>query len=47
MDRPRILIADDTLVAEVLKDLIEPDYQVIKSRSRRKNAARRCGGDET
>ncbi len=30
MDRPRILIADDTLVAEAFKDLIEPDYQVIK-----------------
>jgi DNA-binding NarL/FixJ family response regulator len=31
MDRPRILIADDdTLVAETFKDLIEPDYQVIK-----------------
>jgi DNA-binding NarL/FixJ family response regulator len=30
MDRPRILIADDTLVAETLKALIEPDYQVIK-----------------
>jgi DNA-binding NarL/FixJ family response regulator len=31
MDRPRILIADDdALVAETFKDLIEPDYQVIK-----------------
>jgi DNA-binding NarL/FixJ family response regulator len=30
MDRPRILIADDALVAEAFKDLIEPDYQVIK-----------------
>src|SRR5260370_21420667 len=30
MDRPRILIADDTLVAETFKDLIEPEYQVIK-----------------
>jgi DNA-binding NarL/FixJ family response regulator len=31
MDRSRILIADyDTLVAEAFKDLIEPDYQVIK-----------------
>src|SRR5260370_40696669 len=30
MDRPRILIADDTLVAEAFKDLIEPEYQVIK-----------------
>jgi DNA-binding NarL/FixJ family response regulator len=30
MDRPRILIADDTLVAETFKELIEPDYQVIK-----------------
>jgi DNA-binding NarL/FixJ family response regulator len=31
MDRPRILIADDdTLVAEEFKDLIEPDYQVVK-----------------
>ena len=30
MDRPRILIADDTVVAEAFKDLIEPDYQVIK-----------------
>ncbi|HEY6763498.1 MAG TPA: response regulator transcription factor, partial [Candidatus Sulfotelmatobacter sp.] len=30
MDRPRILIADDTLVAEAFKELIEPDYQVIK-----------------
>jgi DNA-binding NarL/FixJ family response regulator len=30
MDRPRILIADDTLLAEAFKDLIEPDYQVIK-----------------
>jgi DNA-binding NarL/FixJ family response regulator len=30
MDRPRILIADDTLAAEAFKDLIEPDYQVIK-----------------
>jgi DNA-binding NarL/FixJ family response regulator len=31
MDRPRILIADDdTLVSEAFKDLIEPDYQVIK-----------------
>jgi len=29
MDRPRILIADDTLVAEAFKDLIEPYYQVI------------------
>jgi DNA-binding NarL/FixJ family response regulator len=30
MDRPRILIADDALVADVFKDLIEPDYQVIR-----------------
>jgi DNA-binding NarL/FixJ family response regulator len=30
MDRPRILIADDALVADAFKDLIEPDYQVIK-----------------
>ena len=30
MDRPRILIADDTLVAEAFRDLIEPDYQVVK-----------------
>jgi DNA-binding NarL/FixJ family response regulator len=30
MDRPRILIADDTLVAEAFKELLEPDYQVIK-----------------
>ena len=30
MDRPRILIADDALVAEAFKDLIEPDYQVIR-----------------
>jgi DNA-binding NarL/FixJ family response regulator len=30
MDRPRILIADDALVAEAFKNLIEPDYQVIK-----------------
>jgi DNA-binding NarL/FixJ family response regulator len=30
MDRPRILIADDTLVAETFRDLIEPDYQVVK-----------------
>jgi DNA-binding NarL/FixJ family response regulator len=31
MDRPRILIADhDSLVAEALKELIEPDYPVIK-----------------
>jgi DNA-binding NarL/FixJ family response regulator len=30
MDRPRILIADDTLVAETFKCLIEPDYQVVK-----------------
>jgi DNA-binding NarL/FixJ family response regulator len=30
MERPRILIADDTLVAETFKDLIEPDYQVVK-----------------
>jgi DNA-binding NarL/FixJ family response regulator len=30
MDRPRILIADDTLVAETFKCLIEPDYQVIE-----------------
>ena len=29
MDRPRILIADDALVAEKLKNLIEPEYQVI------------------
>ena len=29
MDRPRILIADDALVAEELKNLIEPEYQVI------------------
>jgi DNA-binding NarL/FixJ family response regulator len=31
MDRPRILIADDALVAEELKKLIEPEYQVILS----------------
>lgn len=30
MDRPRILIADDILVAEAFKILIEPEYQVIK-----------------
>ena len=30
MDRPRILIADDALVADAFKDLIEPDYQVIR-----------------
>jgi DNA-binding NarL/FixJ family response regulator len=30
MERPRILIADDALVAEAFKDLIEPDYQVIR-----------------
>jgi DNA-binding NarL/FixJ family response regulator len=31
MDRPRILIADhDSLVAEALKELIQPDYSVIK-----------------
>jgi DNA-binding NarL/FixJ family response regulator len=31
MDRPRILIADrDCLAAEALKELIEPDYPVIK-----------------
>jgi DNA-binding NarL/FixJ family response regulator len=30
MDRPRILIADDALVAEGFKNLIEPDYQVIR-----------------
>jgi DNA-binding NarL/FixJ family response regulator len=31
MDRPRILIADDhTLVAEAFKNLIEPEYHVIK-----------------
>ncbi len=30
MDRPRILIADDDLVAEAFKNLIEPEYQVIK-----------------
>jgi DNA-binding NarL/FixJ family response regulator len=30
MNRPRILIADDALVAEALKGLIEPEYQVIK-----------------
>jgi DNA-binding NarL/FixJ family response regulator len=30
MDRPRILIADDALVAEAFKNLIEPDYQVIR-----------------
>ena len=30
MNRPRILIADDALVAEALKDLIEPEYQVIR-----------------
>ena len=31
MDRPRILIADhDSLVAEAFKELIEPDYPVIK-----------------
>jgi len=29
MDRPRILIADDVLVAETLRSLIEPEYQVI------------------
>src|ERR1700677_3556079 len=31
MDRPRILIAEDhTLVAEALRTLLEPDYQVIR-----------------
>jgi DNA-binding NarL/FixJ family response regulator len=30
MDRPRILIADDALAAEAFKDLIEPEYQVVK-----------------
>src|ERR1700733_2881723 len=31
MDRPRIMIADDhTLVAEAFKNLIEPEYQVVK-----------------
>lgn len=30
MNRPRILIADDALVAEALRGLIEPEYQVIK-----------------
>jgi DNA-binding NarL/FixJ family response regulator len=30
MDRPRILIADDALVAEAFKNLIEPDYQVVR-----------------
>ena len=31
MDRPRILIADDhTLVAEAFKNLIEPEYHVVK-----------------
>ena len=30
MDRPRVLIADDTLAAEAFRDLIEPDYQVVK-----------------
>ena len=30
MDRPRILIVDDALVADAFKDLIEPDYQVIR-----------------
>src|SRR5258708_35744758 len=30
MDRSRILIADDALLAEAFKVLIEPDYQVIK-----------------
>ena len=30
MDRPRILIADDALSAEAFKNLIEPDYQVIR-----------------
>ena len=30
MDRPRILIADDVLVAEAFKNLIEPEYEVIK-----------------
>ncbi len=29
MDRPRILIADDVLVAETLRSLIEPEYQVM------------------
>lgn len=29
MDRPRILIADDALVAEEFKNLIEPEYQVM------------------
>jgi DNA-binding NarL/FixJ family response regulator len=29
MDRPRILIADNALVAEEFKSLIEPEYQVI------------------
>jgi DNA-binding NarL/FixJ family response regulator len=30
MNRPRILIADDDLVAEALRGLIEPEYQVVK-----------------
>jgi DNA-binding NarL/FixJ family response regulator len=30
MDRPRILIADEPLVAETFKEMIEPDYQVIQ-----------------
>lgn len=30
MNRPRILIADDALVAETLGGLIEPEYQVVK-----------------
>jgi DNA-binding NarL/FixJ family response regulator len=30
MDRPRILIADEPLVAETFKELIEPEYQVIQ-----------------
>lgn len=30
MDRPRILIVDEPLVAETFKEMIEPDYQVIQ-----------------
>jgi DNA-binding NarL/FixJ family response regulator len=30
MNRPRILIADDDLVAEALRGLIEPEYQVVR-----------------
>jgi DNA-binding NarL/FixJ family response regulator len=30
MNRPRILIADDDLVADALRGLIEPEYQVVR-----------------